>query len=66
MMNIQDSRLLRDKEAADLLGIAPQTLRKSRMDGMLLSVPAPKAIYIGRSVRYKLATLMEWVEQQGH
>ena len=52
-MNIQDSRLLRDKEAADLLGIAPQTLRKSRMDGMLLSVPAPKPICIGRSVRYK-------------
>lgn len=61
---IVDNRLLKDKEAADLLGVAPQTLRKSRMDGMLLSVPAPKPIYIGRSVRYKLTTLMDWVEAQ--
>jgi predicted DNA-binding transcriptional regulator AlpA len=51
-------RLLTEQEAAPLIGVRPQTMCKWRMQG---NPDAPKFIKIGRSCRYKLSTLKEWM-----
>jgi len=57
------SDLLDNAEAAKLLKCSPHTLRTSRHHGLLLGVPAPKHLKMGRAVRYRRQTLLEWLSQ---
>lgn len=56
--------LLTTKEAAEYLGYAEQTLRKSRVTGELGGVEAPKVTMIGRTPRYKVGDLTAWIDSQ--
>ena len=44
-----------------LIPAQPGTARKSRMTGFLLGRPAPKFVRRGRSIRYRLADVLEWL-----
>jgi len=57
--------LLTSKEAAEYLGYADNTLRKSRVDGTLGGVDSPKVTMIGKTPRYKLADLDKWIKNLG-
>jgi len=48
--------------AAGILKVAESTLRKSRVTGELLGIPAPKYYKLGRRVRYLESDLHEWIE----
>ena len=50
--------LLATREVAHLLGISHKTLERMRMEGT-----GPKFIKVGRSVRYRLSDVQEWIEQ---
>lgn len=50
-------RLLTRREAAEHLGFAPQTLARYAWLGK-----GPAVVKVGRSVRYRLADLEEWVK----
>ena len=60
--NLPTQPLLRSKEVANLLSISEELLRKSRSTGYLLGRPAPTHCKLGRSVRYKLDDLNEWID----
>lgn len=49
---IIDERLYRTKEAAEILGLSPLTLRNWRNSPRTLGHPTPEFVRIGRSVRY--------------
>lgn len=51
------------KETAYILGVHPDTLRKSRCTGTLFGVPAPRHIKIGYTVQYTLEDLITWLEE---
>ena len=55
--------LLVSKDAATYLGCAPNSLKLSRSTGLLFSVKAPAYLKMGKSVRYKVATLDTWLSQ---
>lgn len=44
-----------------LIPAAPATARKSRTTGILLGEPAPKFIRRGRSIRYRLSDVLDWL-----
>lgn len=48
---------LNDVMAAEMMGLAPITLRKWRQQGC-----GPSFIKIGRAVRYKLDDLVAWMD----
>jgi predicted DNA-binding transcriptional regulator AlpA len=53
--------LLTDKEVADILKVSLSYLRKGRCTGALRnSIPPPKHIKVGRSVRYTWAEIFRW------
>ena len=52
-----------EREAADLLGFRPATLRQSRWSGYLAGTKAPKAVHFGRNVRYERAELERWASR---
>lgn len=51
-------RMLTEKEAGALIGMKAQTMAKWRMAG---NPNAPTFVMIGRSCRYKLSTLRNWI-----
>ncbi len=51
--------LLRDREAADLLGIS-----REKMYLMMRSGQVPGVVRIGRSIRISRASLERWIEEQ--
>lgn len=55
--------LLASKEAAIYLSCAPNSLKISRSTGQLFGVQAPAFLKMGFSVRYKIATLDDWLSQ---
>lgn len=61
-MNHDDDQLLTDKQAADLLGLKPQSLRKLRWMG-----GGPAFCRLTRSargqVRYRLGALRAWIRE---
>ena len=61
-VNIRDAtdRLLTRREAAELLGVAEQTLAVWHCLGRY-DLPVVK---VGRSVRYRLSDLMTWLESR--
>ncbi|WP_458525602.1 hypothetical protein [Onishia taeanensis] len=44
-----------------LIHAAPATARKSRVTGILLGMPAPRYIRRGRSIRYRLKDVLDWL-----
>jgi len=57
------SKLLTTKQVAERLSIAPSTVDKSRMSGLLLGIKAPEFKKMGRSVRYTENAIEEWVNE---
>lgn len=55
---MKGEQLIDDHQAADLLAIKPQTLRKWRMLGT-----GPDFVKIGRITRYQVSALNRWIEQ---
>lgn len=45
----------------DLIPAAPVTGRKARCTGTLLGRPAPRFVKRGRSVRYRLKDVLDWL-----
>ncbi|MYL23977.1 hypothetical protein GLV89_09300 [Halomonas alkaliantarctica] len=45
-----------------LINAAPPTARKSRVTGILLGRPAPDYVKHGRTVRYRLSTILSWID----
>ena len=56
---IQPTPLLTEAEAANYLKVRPQTLAKWRMGGSGTHIPFVK---IGRSIRYRLSELNEYLD----
>ncbi len=54
-------RLITTKELAELLGVSPDTINKSRV---YKTKQFPPFIKMGSSVRYKMSTVSEWIKQQ--
>lgn len=46
-----------------LIPAAPATARKSRCTGILLGRPAPHFVHRGRSVRYRLSDVVQWITE---
>jgi len=58
-------RLVSEREAAKYIGFSVSYLRQSRMNGNLRGrTPAPPYIRIGRSVRYDIADLDNWIDER--
>ena len=55
--------LVADREAAKVLGSTKNSFKQSRYTGKLFGKPAPEFIKMGRSVRYKLSTLIKFRDQ---
>ena len=61
-MNVA-KRALNEIETAEYIGMSRSYLRKSRMDGEITNrTPAPRFIKIGRSVRYLIEYLDNWLD----
>jgi hypothetical protein len=67
MTNVQEvtsfshKLLFQSKDAAQFIDVSDETLRRSRCTGYLLGAPAPKHIKFGRTVKYRLTDLTDWV-----
>jgi hypothetical protein len=55
-------QLLDEKQAALIIGTATPTLRKSRCTGKLFGLPTPTYLKLGRTIRYKVSVLNDWLE----
>ena len=55
--------ILTTRQAAAKLGIQAATLKQSRHTGILFGEPAPTFLKMGRSTRYKLTSLIEFLNQ---
>lgn len=55
---MEATQLIDDHQAADLLAVKPQTLRKWRMLGT-----GPNFVKIGRTTRYQVKEINRWIEQ---
>lgn len=55
--------LSNNAQAAEFLGISPETLKQSRWTGLLFGVPAPHFIKSRRKVQYQNADLVAWVQR---
>jgi len=62
---MSENTRLSTTDAASYLGFSANTLRCSRVTGMLASVSAPRYKKMGRRVFYEMDTLDEWLEQVG-
>ncbi|MBM3223125.1 MAG: helix-turn-helix domain-containing protein [Candidatus Tectomicrobia bacterium] len=61
---LQTKNALRDPEAAEYIGMSESFLRQSRMDGIRENrTPGPPFVKIGRSVRYLVEDLEQWLKQ---
>jgi len=60
-------RALNEQEAAEYTGMSRSFLRQARMNGQLPNrAPGPKFIRVGRSIRYLVEQLDEWLENFGN
>ena len=58
-----NQRLISTRNAAELLGVAAYTLKRSRCTGVLLGHRAPTYRKLGRMVRYDQKVIEDWVAQ---
>ena len=61
--NIGIDPFLADREAAEVVGASPTTLKQSRHTGLLFGRTSPKFSKMGRSVRYRLSNLIKFRDQ---
>jgi hypothetical protein len=52
---------LNTEQAAELIGCAPYTLKRSRCDGELFARPAPVFRKMGRKVVYDADVIRQWI-----
>lgn len=57
----EGDRLLTTKQTAEMIGMQPGTLTRGRVYG---NKNLPSYLKIGKAVRYKLSTIMAWMEAQ--
>jgi predicted DNA-binding transcriptional regulator AlpA len=65
-MDMENSRgkVLTEVDAANYVGMSRSFLRQARMDGCRQGrTPGPVFLKIGRSVRYLVSDLDQWLEQ---
>ena len=63
MPTTQNKRALSETETAEYIGMSRSFLRQSRMEGSRTNrTPAPRFIKIGRSVRYIIEDLDNWLD----
>jgi predicted DNA-binding transcriptional regulator AlpA len=63
MPTITNKRALSEIETAEYIGMSRSFLRQSRMEGNRENrTPAPRFIKIGRSVRYLIEDLDNWLD----
>lgn len=56
--------ILKEKDAAEYIGMSRSFLRQDRMNGFRENrTPGPKFLKIGRSIRYLKEDLDEWLNQ---
>lgn len=55
--------LLTNREASQIFGVSPATLKLSRHTGKLGGVKAPRFYKLGRNVRYKTTDVFAWLNQ---
>ena len=56
--------LVSEVEAAEMIGMSRQFLRKSRMNGVRKNhTPGPPYVRIGRAIRYELSELERFIEE---
>jgi len=60
MKNVQ--RLLNSKNAANYLNIPEQTLRSSRVHGLIYGIKPPPFKKMGSQIFYELEILDQWIE----
>jgi len=64
MNTTQNTCALTEQEAACYIGMSRSFLRQSRMNGNREGrTPAPPWLKIGRSIRYRINDLNNWLEQ---
>ncbi len=64
MSQLNEQRVYREKEAAAYTGMSRSFLRQARMNGHLKNrTPGPRYIRIGRSIRYLVDDLDDWLEK---
>lgn len=57
-------RAFTEKEASQYIGMSRSFLRQARMEGSRVNrTPAPNFIKIGRSVRYMIEDLDQWLDR---
>ncbi len=56
-------KFLKNVDAAEILGVAPSTLKQSRHTGQLFGRPAPPFLRCGRNIRYKFSALASFSDQ---
>jgi len=54
--------LLNARQACEYIGVKPQTLAQSRVNGELWGEPTPPYIKMARKVMYRKTDLDEWVD----
>ncbi len=57
------TRYLFNDEAAKYIGFKPSTLRLSRHTGVLAGVDTPEFFKVGKSIRYDIEDLNQWMSQ---
>ncbi|MEQ8408005.1 MAG: DNA-binding protein [Gammaproteobacteria bacterium] len=64
MIETQAKRAFTEKEASQYIGMSRSFLRQARMEGNRVNrTPAPNFIKIGRSVRYMIEDLDQWLDR---
>ncbi|MBX9901171.1 MAG: helix-turn-helix domain-containing protein [Burkholderiaceae bacterium] len=62
-MKLDEKLLLKEKEAAELLGMSTHFLRRDRISALPVGIPFMR---IGASIRYRRAELEAWIADQMH
>lgn len=59
----ENDKLLTTKEAAEILGYKPYTLKLARQANKLGGKEPPKVTMLGTTVRYKKSDLLAWIDE---
>ena len=59
---VEEYRLLNIEQVADLLGISKASIYRARSEGNAHIYPP--AIQVGTRIRWRLSTVLEWLEEQ--
>ncbi len=60
VIQLNSERLLNVKQVSEMIGLQVGTLNRARLTG----APSPPFCKIGSSVRYRLSSVLRWIESQ--